>query len=129
MAIDPWTDIHHSSSGHWPEGEKRTYEPESVRAMRHHYQGAAAYLEGKSIKDCPLEKYSMEAMSWEHGWEDCQTASNVSGYVARLADTLARAEASLSESESQRANRRVGRRTSRQGAATSEDDEGLSPSL
>lgn len=129
MAIDPWTDIHHGSSGYWPEGEKRSYEPESVDAMRRHHQGAAAYLEGKSIKDCPLEKHSMEAMDWEQGWEDCQAASNRPGYVARLADTLARAEASLSEP--QRVSRSTGRRMSRHGEADAaiEDEEGLSPSL
>lgn len=134
MAIDPWTDIHHGSSGYWPEGEKRSYEPESVDAMRRHHQGAAAYLEGKSIKDCPLEKHSMEAVDWEQGWEDCQSSSDTSGYVARLADTLKQAEASQNDTEPLAStSRRVGRRTSRHGAHTSAaedlEEEGPSPCL
>lgn len=124
--VDPWNDIHHCSSGYWPEGERRTYAPESVAAMRHHHQGAVAYLEGKSIRDCPLEKHSMEAMGWEQGWEDCQTASDAPAYVARLSDTLKRAETSLGESL--RAGRRTGRRTSRHDDAAAEDD-GLSPGM
>jgi hypothetical protein len=123
--VDPRNDVHHSSSGHWPEGEARTYDAEAVASMQHHHQGAVAYLEGKSLQDCPLEKHSMEAMGWEQGWEDCQTASNGPAYVERLADTLKRAETSLSEP--QRVSRRTGRRGD--GDVAIENEEGLSPSM